>query len=107
MSIDLASGSLDYAIEEVSRLKVLTKSIEAQYCIEDCLFHLRRAKECLNDGLKNPSEWMKDSHEVAKLCLAMIPILLLMKDQNSQGNRSGTQSISSNSAVVRDHMDES
>ena len=95
--MELATGSIEYAIEEVSRLKNLTRNnIESNYCIEDTLFHLRRAKETLQEGLKNPQEWMKDSQEVAKLCLAMIPLLLLMKDQNSQGTRSSNQSISGN-----------
>lgn len=81
--MELASGSIDYAIEEVSRLKQLTRSIETNYCIDDTLFHLRRAKETLNEGLKNPQEWMKDSEEIARLCLAMIPFMLLMKEKKN------------------------
>ena len=106
MAYQLATGSIDYSIEEVTRLKSLTNKLEVQYCIDDCLFHLRKAKETLKEGLKDPKEWMKDSQEVAKLCLAMIPFLLLMKDQNSQGIQNRTQSVLNNSPVVHDRMDE-
>lgn len=102
MSNDLATGSIDYAIEEVSRLKVCNK----QYFIDDSLFHLRKAKECLTEGLKNSQEWMQDTQEVAKMVLAMIPLLLLMKDQNSKVPHARTRLASCNSRVEGDHTDE-
>lgn len=106
MAYQLATGSIEYSIEEVTRLKSITNKLEVQYCIDDCLFHLRKAKETLKEGLKDPKEWMKDSQEVAKLCLAMIPFLLLMKDQNLLGNQNDSQSVLNNSRVVNDRMDE-
>lgn len=106
MAYQLATGSIDYSIEEVTRLKSLTNKLEVQYCIDDCLFHLRKAKETLKEGLKDPKEWMKDSQEVAKLCLTMIPFLLLMKDQNLPSNQNRSQSVLNNSPVVNDRMDE-
>lgn len=106
MAYELGIGSIDYSIEEVTRLKSLSNKLEVQYCIDDSLFYLRKAKECLKDGLKDPKEWMKDSQDVVNLCLAMIPFLLLMKDQNSRDTQRYTQSILNNSRVANDHTDE-
>ena len=83
----LAIGSIDYALTEVERLHKNATSIEVKNTIDDSLFHLRRAKEALVDGLKNPKEWVQESEETIKTFYAMIPFLLLMRDQNLSKQR--------------------
>ena len=95
MANDLAIGSIDYAIEEVSRLKVSNK----EYFIDDSLFHLRKAKECLIGGINQ-------QQEIAKILLAIIPLLLLMRDQNSKVPQTRTRLASYNSQAEDGHMDE-
>ena len=47
---DLAIGSIDYALEEVERVRPKCN----QYVINDCVYHLRKAREALVYGLENP-----------------------------------------------------
>jgi hypothetical protein len=75
----LSIGSVDYAIDEVSRLKSLYTRVEDIQCVEDALFHLRRAKEALVDGLSNPRQWSKEAEEAMKLFILMMPYLIQMK----------------------------
>lgn len=49
----LAVGSIDYAIEEVERIRPKCN----QYVINDCVYHLKKAKEALVQGLENPINW--------------------------------------------------
>lgn len=49
----LAIGSIDYAIEEVERIRPKCN----QYVINDCIYHLKKAKEALIEGLENPISW--------------------------------------------------
>jgi hypothetical protein len=75
----LSIGSVDYAIDEVSRLKSLYTRVEDIHCVEDALFHLRRAREALVDGLANAKEWSKEAEEAMKLFILMMPYLIQMK----------------------------
>lgn len=50
---DLAIGSIDYAIEEVERIRPKCN----QYIINDCIYHLKKAKEALIEGIENPISW--------------------------------------------------
>ena len=50
---DLAVGSIDYAIEEVERIRPKCN----QYVINDCIYHLKKAREALSEGLENPISW--------------------------------------------------
>lgn len=74
----LSIGSIDYAIEEVTRLKSLFIKIEDIHCVEDSLFHLRRAREALVDGLANAKEWSKETEEAMKIFLVMMPYIVAM-----------------------------
>ena len=49
----LAVGSIDYAIEEVERIRPKCN----QYVINDCVYHLKKAREALVQGLENPISW--------------------------------------------------
>lgn len=91
----MAISSIDYAMSEVENLHKLTNKIEIKHTIDDSLFHLRRAKESLTEGLQNPREWMQDTEETMKLIYAMLPFLILMKDQNLSKRQPRTQ-LSSN-----------
>jgi hypothetical protein len=73
-SVGLATGSIDYAMDEVARVRHISPTR-----VDDALFHLRRAREALGDPTSD--EWMQDTQEVMKWVFAMIPFLLLVKDQ--------------------------
>lgn len=76
----LATGSIEYAIEEVSTLKNMYTKIEDIHCIDDCLFHLRRAREALVDGLKNSKEWAQETEEAMKTLIMLTPFLVMMNN---------------------------
>lgn len=94
---NLAISSVDYAISEVENLHQFSKKTEVKHTIDDALFHLRRAKECLTEGLKNPVEWVNDTEETMKMIYMMLPFLFLMRDQNLSKRLSDIQSSSNNS----------
>lgn len=75
----MSIGSVDYAIEEVGRLKGMFTRVEDIHCVEDALFHLRRAREALVDGLANAKEWSQEAEEAMKLFILMIPYLIQLK----------------------------
>lgn len=52
---ELALGSIDYAIFEVEKIRIKCN----QYVINDCIYHLKKAKEALKEGLENPFDWVK------------------------------------------------
>ena len=52
---ELALGYIDYAIFEVEKIRIKCN----QYVINDCIYHLKKAKEALNEGLENPFDWVK------------------------------------------------
>jgi hypothetical protein len=76
----LAIGSIDYAIEEVDSLKKLTRNVSSIHCVDDALFHLRKAREALDEGLKNPDVWAKENTDAIRTFMFMLPYLLLYKD---------------------------
>lgn len=78
----LAVSSIDYAMSEVENLLKLTNKTDVKHTIDDSLFHLRRARECLTEGLQNPSEWVQDTEETMRMIYAMLPFLFLMRGQN-------------------------
>ncbi len=47
---ELSIGAIDYAIEEVERVRPKYN----QYVINDCIYHLQRAREALVYGIENP-----------------------------------------------------
>lgn len=49
----LAIGSIDIAIEEVEQIRHLHN----QYIINDCVYHLKKAREALSEGLETPVNW--------------------------------------------------
>lgn len=51
---ELALGSIDYALEEVDRVKHICNRCH----FEDCVYHLKKARESLLNGInKPPLEW--------------------------------------------------
>lgn len=71
---DRAIESIDQAMEHTEVLKKLGYNT---YCIDDSLFHLRRAREALVDGLPNPDVWVKEEQDAMKALLAILPYVIL------------------------------
>lgn len=84
----LALGSIDYALTEVESLKKLSHKTSVIHCIDDALFHLRRAREALEEGLKDPDAWAKDNADAIKTFMLIAPYILLYNDYFSSSLRS-------------------
>lgn len=76
--MDLATGSVDYAISEVLRLPITDQR-------DDALYHLRRAREAL-------------ANQDAQV-LAILPFLILMLSQSSVVRRAASRRTSSSSQL--------
>ena len=72
--MSLAIGAIDYAIDEVSRLRETTPND----VIDDTLFHLRQARNCLDQGAKEMSSIMCMLPFMIMLAKSRFPI----RDQN-------------------------
>lgn len=71
---ELAIGSIDYAMEEVSRLRSMYGT-----CIDDTLYHLRRARESLTQGVGDTKQWSKEAEEAMKIFILMMPYLIHLR----------------------------
>jgi hypothetical protein len=69
--------SIDKAMRDTENLKKLTRTHSAGHCVEDCLFHLRRAREALDEGLQDPDLWVKDTHESMQALMTLLPYIIL------------------------------
>ena len=49
------------------------------YCIDDAIFHIKRATEALTDGLKDPETWYKNSQTAMKIIAKSIPFILALQ----------------------------
>jgi hypothetical protein len=47
------------------------------FCIDDAIFHIKKATEALTDGIKDPEAWYNTSQTSAKVLAEIFPLLLL------------------------------
>ena len=49
------------------------------YCIDDAVFHIKKATEALTDGLKDPEAWYNTSQVAMKVLAKSIPFILALQ----------------------------
>ena len=54
------------------------------FCIDDAIFHIKKAKEALEEGLADPVAWYSSSQFSAKVLAKSLPFILAVQIQESQ-----------------------
>ena len=49
------------------------------YCVDDAVFHIKKASEALTDGLKDPEAWYNTSQAATKILAKSIPFILALQ----------------------------
>jgi hypothetical protein len=54
------------------------------YCIDDAIFHMKKASEALQEGLSDPESWYKKSEASARVLAKSLPFILAAQILESQ-----------------------
>ena len=54
------------------------------FCIDDAIFHLKKANEAINEGLQDPAAWYASSQFSAKILAKSLPFIIAIQMQESQ-----------------------
>ena len=54
------------------------------FCIDDAIFHIKKAQEALDEGLLDPEAWYKSSLFTSKVLAKSLPFILALQIQESQ-----------------------
>lgn len=54
------------------------------FCIDDAIFHIKKAIEALEEGLADPLAWHASSQFSAKILAKSLPFILAIQMQESQ-----------------------
>jgi len=49
------------------------------YCIDDAIFHIKKASEALTDGLRDPEAWYNTSQVAMKVIAKSIPLIIALQ----------------------------
>lgn len=71
------------------------------FCIQEVIFHLDRAKHILQEGLKNPEQYQRESRQSYEVMAKAFPFMLLF----SQLQASDDQSLSDSHGTVSSDED--
>jgi len=53
------------------------------FCIDDAIFHIKKAQEALEEGLADPLSWYNQSKFTAKVLSKSLPFILAVQMQQS------------------------
>ena len=53
--------------------------IHHDFCIDDAIFHIKKATEALTEGLSDPVVWHARSEVCAKIIIKSLPIILALQ----------------------------
>ena len=53
------------------------------FCIDDAIFHIKKAQEALEEGLADPVAWYSSSQFSAKVLAKSLPFILAVQIQES------------------------
>lgn len=53
------------------------------YCIDDAIFHIKKATEALTEGLSDPVLWHKRSEATTKVLIKSLPFILAIQTAQS------------------------
>ena len=54
------------------------------FCIDDAIFHIKKAHEALEEGLSDPKAWYESSKFTAKVLSKSLPFIVAVQMQESQ-----------------------
>lgn len=57
------------------------------YCIQDAIQHLDKAKEALEEGLKDPKKWYEDAKINAIIFNKLMPAMMYLQQEESRKRR--------------------
>ena len=49
------------------------------YCVDDAVYHIKKASEALTDGLKDPEAWYNTSQAATKILAKSLPFILALQ----------------------------
>jgi tRNA-dihydrouridine synthase len=49
------------------------------YCVDDAVYHIKKASEALTDGLKDPEAWYNTSQAATKVLAKSLPFILALQ----------------------------
>jgi K+-transporting ATPase A subunit len=49
------------------------------YCVDDAIFHIKKASEALTEGLKDPESWYNTSQAAMKVVAKSIPFIIALQ----------------------------
>jgi hypothetical protein len=52
-------------------------------CLDDAIFHMKKAAEALTDGLKDPEAWYNTSQASSKLLAKCLPFIIALQISDS------------------------
>ena len=53
------------------------------FVIDDAIFHLKKASQCLDEGLNNPEQWYKDEMVTAKIFTQLFPLIYQLQQTHT------------------------
>ena len=62
------------------------------FCIEEAIFHIKKAQEVLEEGLQDPVTWYASSKFTAKVLAKSLPFILAVQMQESLAEDQGSSS---------------
>ena len=55
------------------------------FCIDDAIFHIKKAKEAIEEGLTDPAAWYASSLFTSKVLAKSLPFIIAVQLQESLG----------------------
>ena len=53
------------------------------FVIDDAIFHLKKALQCLDEGLNDPEQWYKDEMATAKIFTQLFPVIYQLQQTHN------------------------
>jgi len=62
------------------------------FCIDDAIFHIKKAQEALEEGLSDPKAWYTSSKFTSQVLAKSLPFILAVQMQESLAEDQGSSS---------------
>ena len=67
-----------------------TGEVYRDFCIDDAIFHVKKATEALTEGVKDPVAYRKNAEAGTRVLVKMLPLILAYQILESQGESDQT-----------------
>lgn len=57
------------------------------FVLTDAILYIKKAQECIEDGLQNPEEWWNSNMTLTKTYIKLFPLIYLMTQQEQFHNQ--------------------